>query len=161
MLKSGYQNLSSYWNVWLSNILITKCSQCVTAGLFFLSSSKHYGLLWCTFCYFHVPEMCKCTYIYMGKELKYRPGLKSEKGTAINTVFTWVCHIFSSQEFKNMSNLKVDWSFLHGENILSKQIPLWPKRIKNPFQVPGTQTKHSNLAYKRVPKPSVCHWFSL
>lgn len=23
-------------------------------------------------------------YIYMGKELKYRPGLKSEKGTAIN-----------------------------------------------------------------------------
>lgn len=43
-------------------------------------------------------------------------GLKSEKGTAINldetscqsTVFTWVCHISSSQEFKNMSNLKVD-----------------------------------------------------
>lgn len=37
---------------------------------------------------FVISMFLKCAnayiYIYMGKELKYRPGLKSEKGTAIN-----------------------------------------------------------------------------
>lgn len=152
MLKSEYQNLSSYWNVWLSpNILIASVynvSLQAFLSQFIRALWRWWNLLLCS----QNVQVVE----YMGR---------SEKGTSTffwwEYVNFWPVSTVCNHKFKNIFSLK-DWSFLH-KNIWVKhqkaghgRTYIWCRHLRGRA---GESKFEASLASRVNNRATEKHWF--